>query len=65
MYNFLLLDIDKKKEANRIYMTARNFDRIIYGKAPKTKSNSTVKTVWNIIIEHISYLQNNYRFLFE
>jgi hypothetical protein len=60
-YNLVLIDIKSKKEpADRTYMAAKHFDRVIYkpnySKDPSAQSE-LVEELWKLAVRHIEYLK--------
>ncbi len=62
IYNFVLINIGmtKSKNVDRVYMASKNFDKVLYesGYAIDNEiQNQLVDKMYNIIEEHLKYLQ--------
>ncbi|HRK00937.1 MAG TPA: hypothetical protein PL089_15105 [Ignavibacteria bacterium] len=60
MYNLLLLDINKSinSDIDKVYMTAKNFDRVIYEKYNDKKKGKLITNLNALIEQHLEYLKN-------
>lgn len=60
MYNLLLLDINKSKNSDidKVYMTAKNFDRVIYEKYNDKRNGKLITNLNALIEQHLEYLKN-------
>lgn len=62
MFNFLLLNLNNPKESDvdKIYMSSKNFDRILYYPDYDGKNhNKIIGELWKVIEQHIDFLKKD------